>query len=99
MNVRHVIALVSALQTTSLFAADKPLSMEDWQLQIALQPPGYILSVEDQQQRVWILEGLHSRDIDQVMTDQFDRLEHLMFVKTRHEGPAGEEVVDDEGCD
>ena len=97
MNVRQLIALVSVLHTTSLFAGDKRLSMEDWQVEVALSPPGYILAIEGKKDRVWILQGLRSSDIDQVMNDQFDRLEHLMFIKTRHESPNGDEWVDDEG--
>jgi hypothetical protein len=33
------------------------------------------------------------------MDVQFDRLDHMMFVRTKVETPAGETETEDDGCD
>lgn len=99
MKVRQTISLISALCSCSLCASEKPTSIEDWQLNLALDPPDYILQIEEEKDRVWILQGLYDTEIDRVLDKQFERIDHLMFIGTRHQAPSGETWVSDEGCD
>jgi hypothetical protein len=57
--------------------------------------------------RIYIYDGLHDKDIERAMDEQFDRVQSMMFIrekKTDDEGrvkkdPAtGADVVEDDGC-
>ncbi|HYQ71946.1 MAG TPA: hypothetical protein VET88_08460, partial [Gammaproteobacteria bacterium] len=49
--------------------------------------------------RVMIYDGLEDADVERALDEQFDRVEHMMFVRTRHTAPDGESSYDDDGCD
>jgi hypothetical protein len=50
--------------------------------------------------RVMIYDGLEEAVVDRALDEQFDRIEHMMFTRTR-QTPADDEdiaVVEDDGC-
>jgi hypothetical protein len=49
--------------------------------------------------RVMIYDGLDNPVVERALDEQFDRIEHMMFVRTRTTLPDGEVSYDDEGCD
>jgi len=46
-----------------------------------------------------IYDGLTSNTVDKAMDEQFNRIEHMMFVRIVHEQDNGEYYVEDDGCD
>lgn len=44
-----------------------------------------------------IYDGLESETVEQAMSSQFDRIEQMIFVRTRYE--PGTDDTDDNGCD
>ena len=46
-----------------------------------------------------IYDGLDEPVVDQALDQQFERIEHMMFVRTRHVTPAGTVEVEDDDCD
>ena len=84
------LALLSSL-STSAFADDT-----EWQKKTLLEPPEYLL-IAEAGGRVMIYDGLPIEVVDTAMDEQFDRIDHMMFTRIRHQTPEGEQVEDD-GC-
>ena len=49
--------------------------------------------------RVMIYDGLENTEVERALDQQFDRIEHMMFVRTRHTETDGEVSYEDGGCD
>ena len=93
-------ALAAALTAISSFGP-VPIanagSAADWQLQLLLEPSEQQLWVEDKG-RVVIYDGLKSTQIDQALDQHFDRIEHMMFIRTQVAAPEGGYAQVDDGC-
>lgn len=72
-------------------------SATDWQLKLLLHPSAQQIKVETKG-RVVIYDGLKSSDVDKAMDQQFNRIEHMMFIRTKSPAPEGGYVADDDGC-
>ena len=48
--------------------------------------------------RIMIYDGLESKVVDKAMDEQFDRIDHMMFIRIHHTSEAGDDYVDDDGC-
>jgi hypothetical protein len=72
-------------------------SAADWQLQLLLEPSEQQLRVEDKG-RVVIYDGLKSTEIDKALDQQFERIEHMMFIRTQVAAPEGGYAQVDDGC-
>lgn len=70
----------------------------DWQLAMIHDPSNAQLRVEERG-RVYIYDSLDNADVELAMNTQFDRLDNMMFVRTKIETPEGETEVADDGCD
>jgi len=73
------------------------LATQDWQERRLLAPSAAQQRME-QQDRVYIYDGLHEDTVDQALDTQFDRVENMMFVGVRHTTEDGDEYADDD-CD
>jgi hypothetical protein len=97
------VALGAAL--ASLPAAAEPTAEGAWQLKLMFEPSPGQLELE-QKGRVYIYTGLRDVDVERALEEQFDRVEHMMFVHTvvtrpSHDpaaGARGAGVVQDDGC-
>ncbi|MCB1800247.1 MAG: hypothetical protein KDI82_01025 [Gammaproteobacteria bacterium] len=69
----------------------------DWQADVLNHPTEAQLAVE-RSGRVVIYDGLTNRQVDQALDQQFDRIDAMMFVRTRHPQPQGGFESDDD-CD
>ena len=74
--------------------ADSPA---EWQLQLPLDPSDQQLRVEDKR-RVVIDDGPKSADVDKGLDHQFDRIEQMMFIRTKVFAPEGGYAQVDDGC-
>jgi len=69
----------------------------DWQERRLMQPSLAELASENAG-RVVIYDGLETAIVDTALDSNFDRIEHMMFVRTRHTEPNGD-VWEDDDCD
>ena len=91
-------ALVATLITGCLFSAQTTAAdAGDWQLAMLHTPSTGQLNAE-QRGRVHIYDGLHERDIDSAMSGQFERIEHMMFVRTKVTLPDDTVETQDDEC-
>jgi hypothetical protein len=70
----------------------------NWQLKMIHSPSRAQLKVEDRG-RVYIYDRLHEADVESAMNTQFDRLENMMFVRTKVEVADDSTDYSDDGCD
>jgi hypothetical protein len=72
---------------------------DDFQYNTLFNPTRAQLNAEGRG-RVMIYDGLDEAVVDRALDEQFDRIEHMMFTRTR-QTPADDEavaVVEDDGC-
>ncbi len=50
--------------------------------------------------RVMIYDGLDNTVVERALDEQFDRIEHMMFVRTRQSTPDDDDeyIIEDDGC-
>lgn len=48
--------------------------------------------------RVMIYDGLDNDAVERALDTQFERIEHMMFIRIRKTQPDGEVLVEDDGC-
>lgn len=63
-----------------------------------LQYPSAELLEHEKQLRVTIFDGIEAPDVELALDQQFDRIDSMMFVRTRYPQPDGDVDVDDD-CD
>lgn len=90
-----------------LLSAPSPgADVSDYELRRLMDPTEAELARE-RNGRIYIYEGLRDIDIEQAMSDEFDRVEHMMFIRTRktdgkgevvRDAETGEAVIEDDGC-
>ncbi len=83
------LAALMALGTTA---------QADFQQNVLFAPSESILNAEAKG-RVMIYDGLQEETVYLAMTQQFDRIENMMFVATVIEQDDGELAVEEDGCD
>ena len=81
-----------------LVASSSVYATDSYQLKVLFTPSDSIL-LDEANGRVMIYDGLKSETVDQAMTEQYDRIESMMFVRTQYEQENGEYEVEDDGCD
>lgn len=96
--LRHTrkIALVLAAVLGSAQAAEAG-STTDWQLALLFTPSEQQIKVEEKG-RVVIYDGLKSTDVDKAMNQEFERIEHMMFIRTKVPADDGGYAEADDGC-
>lgn len=73
---------------------------DDFQTRLLFDPPDSQLRAEARG-RIMIYDGLDEAVVERALDEQFGRIEHMMFTRTRHAAPDDEEgeiVVEDDGC-
>jgi len=71
---------------------------DGFQYKALFSPTGSQLKAEERG-RVMIYDGLDNAVVERALDEQFDRVEHMMFVRTRHTEPDDEVSFEDDGCD
>ena len=91
--------------TSAVSVADES-GVAEIDLRRLLEPTASELA-QEQEGRIYIYEGLRDIDIEHAMDSEFDRVEHMMFIRTRKTNEKGEVVrdpntgqaeVEDDGC-
>jgi len=91
--------LVGMLAVVLLVPFSTPAGADDaYQYKVLFSPGSSQLKAEARG-RVMIYDGLEDAEVERAFDEQFDRVEHMMFVRTRHAEPDGEVSYADDGCD
>jgi hypothetical protein len=64
----------------------------------SLFDPGKSMLQAEARGRIMIYDGLDEEVVVRALDEQFDRIEHMMFIRTRHTEPDGEVITEDDGC-
>ena len=86
---------IALLATSISVIAGQGLAAPGWQERQLLSPSAAQQRTE-QQERVYIYDGLQEETVDRAMDTQFERIQHMMFIGTRHKTDDGEEYADDD---
>ncbi len=86
-----ILAIVLASLTPTVGADDK------FQHNALFNPSNSLLKAEARG-RIMIYDGLEHEVVEQALDEQFERIDHMMFVGIRHTQPDGEVNTDDDGC-
>ena len=87
------LLLVSVLVSVPVAAgADDSFQMN------ALFNPSQALQRAEARGRVMIYDGLDEEDVERALDEQFERIEYMMFTRTRHIEPDGAVVTENDGC-
>jgi hypothetical protein len=78
-------------------AAPSNSGPDSWQL-TQLYTPSPSLRQAEQRGRVTIYDGLTISEVDRAMDEQFERIDSMMFIRTKHPTPEGQVEVEDDGC-
>ena len=71
-----------------------------WQKNRLMNPSEKTLQYEKDNQLVFIYEGLTLSDVEKALDQNFDRVEHMMFIKTQlPHTAAGVPQKENDGCD
>lgn len=89
--------VLSAVNFALLFSGTSN-AYDKYQYTVLFDPTEDMLEAEERG-RIMIYDGLENKVVEQAMTEQFDRIENMMFVRTRHIQDDGELLVEEDGCD
>ncbi len=101
-----VISLCLAL-SHNVMADNQAPSLERWQMNMIYHPTEYVLERESKG-FVFIYDGFDETQVDQILDDRFDRIDHMMFTRVKLtdssgeillDPETGEELMADDGCD
>jgi hypothetical protein len=91
-------ALTALLMGMLLATVATTADAEDSFQQNALFNPSNSQLQAEARGRIMIYDGLDNAVVERAMDEQFDRIEHMMFVRIRNTQPDGEVSYDDDGC-
>lgn len=69
---------------------------DDRYYQNALFNPSSAMLVAEYRGRVTIYDGLDNRDVERALDTQFERIDHMMFIRTQHVQEDGSVESDDD---
>jgi len=91
-----LLCFTSVFTLTAYSEEDRFYKIQKKRLQ---NPSKIVKKAEALRQSIFIYDGLKEEDVDSAMDSQFSRIENMMFIRTRITTEAGEEEVQEEGCD
>ncbi|MGB5735890.1 MAG: hypothetical protein WBM40_15750 [Thiohalocapsa sp.] len=100
------LAVSTVLVGSNVAGAADEADVTDIELRRLLEPTPSELAQEESG-RIYIYDGLRDIDVDHAMREHFDRVEHMMFIRTKEtdetgalkrDKETGEAIVEDDGC-
>ena len=98
INNRTRCPLTGLLLGSLLVSAPLAAGAEDRFQMNALFNPSQALQQAEARGRVMIYDGLDEAVVERALDEQFERIEHMMFTRTRHTETNGDVSVEDDGC-
>ena len=89
--------IITTIAAAALMTTINPVNAGNFQHN-ALFNPGQLQLQAEAGGRVMIYDRLDNETVELALNDQFDRIENMMFVRTRHVQASGI-VEEDEDCD
>ena len=71
---------------------------QSFQHKTLFEPASYVLNREARG-AVTIYDGFTSDQVDQVMDEQYERIENMMFTRMIYVSDEGDDLIFDDGCD
>ena len=98
-SISHLILVGILLCTVPGLHSRAACAYDSFQYNALFDPTQAQLTAE-QHGRVMIYDGLDSEVVERALDEQFDRIEHMMFIRTQQMPTDGEddEIVEDDGC-
>lgn len=95
-RIAFIVLLLGTLLAPLAQAAD---ANDGFQYNALFNPATAQLKVEERG-RVMIYDGLDNSVVERALDEQFDRIEHMMFIRTRQSEPADDDgfTDEDDGC-
>jgi hypothetical protein len=95
-RLMFIVLLMGSLLAPLAQAAD---ANDGFQYNALFNPSLAQLKAEDQG-RVMIYDGLDNAVVERALDEQFDRIEHMMFVRIRQSTPDDDDeyIIEDDGC-
>ena len=99
MFIKEISAAVAISLALNLIIQDKLVAdpATDWELQ-HLHNPSDALQEAEHRGQVTIYDGVNIVEVNKALDQQFDRIDSMMFVRTKHPTPDGDFYADDD-CD
>jgi hypothetical protein len=97
MNMNKTTIKTTIASLVLAFSASVVASAESYQKRILFTPGDAHLAAEERG-RVMIYDGMKDEEVELAMDQQFDRIENMMFIRTKHKQANGEYVADDDDC-
>lgn len=95
----HTVVSALFLTFAPYAAAGDEQAIQDWQLQMLLEPTPAQLDMEQRKDTVFIYSRMKDSDIGRAMKEQFGRVQHMMFVNTlvtKEPDPTRDKAADSE---
>jgi hypothetical protein len=93
--------LIAALLVSDIATAEtgsEYLGSEEWQQRRLFNPTPNELQQESTG-RIFIYDGVKEADVERAMDDEFQRIESMMFIRTKRLSPEGDTVAyEDDDC-
>jgi hypothetical protein len=95
-RLMFIVLLMGSLLAPLAQAAD---ANDGFQYNALFNPSPAQLKAEDRG-RVMIYDGLDNAVVERALDEQFDRIEHMMFVRIRQSTPDDDDeyIIEDDGC-
>ena len=93
---RFILMLVTGFCLSPLLGPVQ--AYDQYQYKMLLNPTEKMLEAESRGY-IMIYDGLENRVVEKAMTEQFDRIENMMFVGTRYLQENGELLYEEDDCD
>ena len=99
VTLSSLMFIVSLLGTLLAPLAQAANTNDGFQTNALFNPTSAQLKAEARM-RVMIYDGLDNAMVERALDEQFDRIEHMMFVRTRQSTPDDDDqyIVEDDGC-
>lgn len=97
-NIKCVKLISTALILGGVVLSSAVYAAEDYQTNVLLNPSPGIL-VAEAKGRIMIYDGLKNETVEQAMSEQFNRIENMMFVRTQYIQEDGDYEVEEDDCD
>lgn len=94
--MKHKILVALFILAVPVLTTITTVQADSWQEKMLFNPAPAMLEMEASRHRVMIYEGLKDVQVSMAMEQQFDRIEHMMFIGTVVTDQRGESVIDPE---